>query len=124
MVACTLETLVDGAISVRVVVLLLTRQGLLSYFRIEGQDKASIAAEIQRRPNARLVGEEVRRCLRREKENKDRDRGTLTFSSGLSTVAGVIAQTGGGSGTMPGGGAAKAGKEQQPHGVVHLMVSE
>ena len=124
MVACTLETVVDGAISVRVVVLLLTRQGLLSYFRIEGQDKASIAAEIQRRPNARLVGEEVRRCLRREKENKDRDRGTLTFSSGLSTVAGVIAQTGGGSGTMPGGGAAKAGKEQQPHGVVHLMVSE
>ena len=124
MVACTLETVVDGAISVRVVVLLLTRQGLLSYFRIEGQDKASIAAELQRRPNARLVGEEVRRCLRREKENKDRDRGTLTFSSGLSTVAGVIAQTGGGSGTMPGGGAAKAGKEQQPHGVVHLMVSE
>ena len=85
------------------------------------------------------MGEEVKRSLRREKENKEKDniRGSLTFSSGLSTVAGVIShtsgvisqtsgvipQTSGSSGTMSGGGAAKAGKEQQPHGVVHLMVS-
>ncbi|CAI7885358.1 unnamed protein product [Closterium sp. NIES-53] len=45
-------------------------KGVLSYCKIEGPHRASVLLEVQRRPGACLVGDEVRRLLRKEQERQ------------------------------------------------------
>ncbi|GJP37668.1 hypothetical protein CLOM_g22104 [Closterium sp. NIES-68] len=51
-------------------------KGVLSYCKIEGPHRASVLLEVQRRPGACLVGDEVKRLLRKEQEKqRERDKG-------------------------------------------------
>ncbi|CAI5985338.1 unnamed protein product [Closterium sp. NIES-64] len=43
--------------------------GALSFFKLDGPDKAIVLHELQRRPGARLIGDEIRRYVRIEREN-------------------------------------------------------
>ncbi|CAI7860553.1 unnamed protein product [Closterium sp. NIES-53] len=52
--------------------------GALSFFKLDGPDKAIVLHELQRRPGARLIGDEIRRYARIEREN-----GVLATSLGV-----------------------------------------
>ncbi|GJP46901.1 hypothetical protein CLOM_g6151 [Closterium sp. NIES-68] len=52
--------------------------GILSFFKLDGPDKAIVLHELQRRPGARLIGDEIRRYVRIEREN-----GVLATSLGV-----------------------------------------
>ncbi|CAI5514816.1 unnamed protein product [Closterium sp. Naga37s-1] len=52
--------------------------GALSFFKLDGPDKAIVLHELQRRPGARLIGDEIRRYVRIEREN-----GVLATSLGV-----------------------------------------
>ncbi|CAI5464918.1 unnamed protein product [Closterium sp. Yama58-4] len=52
--------------------------GVLSFFKLDGPDKAIVVHELQRRPGARLIGDEIRRYARIEREN-----GVLATSLGV-----------------------------------------
>ncbi|CAI5470251.1 unnamed protein product [Closterium sp. Yama58-4] len=52
--------------------------GSLSFFKLDGPDKAIVLHELQRRPGARLIGDEIRRYVRIEREN-----GVLATSLGV-----------------------------------------
>ncbi|CAI7789543.1 unnamed protein product, partial [Closterium sp. NIES-54] len=43
--------------------------GLLSYFKLEGPDRVTVLQELERRPRARLIGDEIRHFVKKERED-------------------------------------------------------
>ena len=61
-------------------------QGVLSYYEVDGPDSVSVLAEVQRRPHARLLGDEIRHCLMREHEE-----GEMAGAAGIGIGVGAAA---------------------------------